>query len=100
MEQKYHPKLNFNTSLIILQPVEEMLQALTKLRWERVDVKFNGWKQRFLAHNTILVVSNSFYKSQMNSVIVGLQFGYAALTLFVLLIPCLGKKFKSIFRWG
>ncbi|XP_065880836.1 lipid droplet phospholipase 1 [Euphorbia lathyris] len=39
---------------------EEMLQALTKVSWERVDVKFNGLKQHFLAHNTILVAKNSY----------------------------------------
>ncbi|KAF2323918.1 hypothetical protein GH714_003981 [Hevea brasiliensis] len=36
---------------------EEMIRALTKVNWERVDVKFNGFKQRMLAHNTILVRS-------------------------------------------
>ncbi|WCJ35624.1 alpha/beta-Hydrolases superfamily protein [Euphorbia peplus] len=39
---------------------EEMLQALSKVSWERVDVKFNGWKQNFLAHNTILVAKNGY----------------------------------------
>ncbi|OAY23118.2 putative lipase ROG1 [Manihot esculenta] len=36
---------------------EEMIQALTQVNWERIDVKFNGFKQRLLAHNTILVRS-------------------------------------------
>ncbi|CAM8914294.1 unnamed protein product [Rhodiola kirilowii] len=34
---------------------EEMIRGLTKLSWERVDVKFNGISQRILAHNTIQV---------------------------------------------
>ncbi|XP_012068134.1 putative lipase ROG1 [Jatropha curcas] len=42
---------------------EQMIQALTKLNWERVDVKFNGYKQRFLAHNTILVARYCLYSS-------------------------------------
>ncbi|GAB2293715.1 hypothetical protein Dimus_027928 [Dionaea muscipula] len=37
--------------------MEVMLSGLTKLSWERVDVKFNGPKQRFLAHNTIQVTN-------------------------------------------
>ncbi|KAK9270765.1 hypothetical protein L1049_026348 [Liquidambar formosana] len=32
---------------------EEMIRALTKLSWERVDVSFRGIKQPFLAHTTI-----------------------------------------------
>ncbi|XP_048227019.1 putative lipase ROG1 isoform X1 [Ricinus communis] len=40
---------------------DEMIQALTKVSWERVDVKFNGYRQRFLAHNTILVKTYCLY---------------------------------------
>ncbi|GMH17997.1 hypothetical protein Nepgr_019838 [Nepenthes gracilis] len=35
--------------------MEVMLRGLTKLNWERVDVKFNGNKQRLFAHCTIQV---------------------------------------------
>uniref|UniRef100_A0A7N0TIH9 DUF676 domain-containing protein n=1 Tax=Kalanchoe fedtschenkoi TaxID=63787 RepID=A0A7N0TIH9_KALFE len=38
---------------------EEMIRGLTKLSWERIDVKFNGILQRILAHNTIQV--NNLY---------------------------------------
>ncbi|XVE70261.1 hypothetical protein DITRI_Ditri10aG0058200 [Diplodiscus trichospermus] len=34
---------------------EEMIKALTKLSWERVDVYFKGSRQRLLAHVTIQV---------------------------------------------
>ena len=41
----------------IAQPLTEMMEvmisALTKLSWERVDVKFGGGKQRLLAHSSI-----------------------------------------------
>ncbi|XVF64261.1 hypothetical protein PTKIN_Ptkin09bG0154200 [Pterospermum kingtungense] len=36
---------------------EEMIKALTKLSWERVDVHFKGSRQRLLAHSTIQVKS-------------------------------------------
>lgn len=35
--------------------MEVMISALTKLSWERVDVKFGGGKQRLLAHGSIQV---------------------------------------------
>ncbi|XP_050214287.1 putative lipase ROG1 [Mercurialis annua] len=41
---------------------DEMIEALTKLSWERIDVKFNGYKQRFMAHNTILVANCLYTK--------------------------------------
>ncbi|KAK9270954.1 hypothetical protein L1049_026542 [Liquidambar formosana] len=34
---------------------EEMIRALTKLSWERVDVSFSGIKHKILAHSTIQV---------------------------------------------
>ncbi|CAK7347357.1 unnamed protein product [Dovyalis caffra] len=34
---------------------EEMIRGLTKVSWERVDVKFSGSMQRFIAHSTIQV---------------------------------------------
>ncbi|XVF36491.1 hypothetical protein REPUB_Repub19eG0063000 [Reevesia pubescens] len=39
---------------------EEMIRALTKLSWERVDVYFKGSRQRLLAHTTIQVKSYWF----------------------------------------
>lgn len=38
---------------------EEMLRALRKVSWERVDVSFSGIKQKFLAHSTIQVKNYS-----------------------------------------
>lgn len=36
---------------------EEMIRGLTQVPWERVDVSFSKSKQRYSAHNTILVRS-------------------------------------------
>ncbi|KAL3634113.1 hypothetical protein CASFOL_021167 [Castilleja foliolosa] len=38
---------------------ETMIRRLTKLSWERVDVSFTGSVQRFMAHNTIQVKTQS-----------------------------------------
>ncbi|KVH98779.1 protein of unknown function DUF676, lipase-like protein [Cynara cardunculus var. scolymus] len=32
---------------------EAMIESLTKISWERIDVSFKGSKQRYFAHNTI-----------------------------------------------
>ncbi|PIA28597.1 hypothetical protein AQUCO_06800038v1 [Aquilegia coerulea] len=36
---------------------EEMIRGLTQVSWERVDVSFRKSRQRYIAHNTILVKS-------------------------------------------
>ncbi|KAK7282945.1 hypothetical protein RIF29_12085 [Crotalaria pallida] len=36
---------------------EEMIRGLTTMSWDRIDVKFSGMKQRFLAHCTIQVTN-------------------------------------------
>ncbi|GAB4839250.1 hypothetical protein Ancab_028777 [Ancistrocladus abbreviatus] len=49
----------FNTKAMM----EVMLRGLTKLSWERVDVKFNGSKQILLAHGSIQVTRYRSYSS-------------------------------------
>ncbi|KAE9609119.1 putative alpha/Beta hydrolase [Lupinus albus] len=36
---------------------EEMIRSLTTMSWDRIDVRFSGMKQRFLAHSTIQVTN-------------------------------------------
>ncbi|KAL8225451.1 hypothetical protein R6Q57_018008 [Mikania cordata] len=44
---------SFNTACTSME--EAMIQGLTKISWERIDVSFKGSKQRYFAHNTIQV---------------------------------------------
>uniref|UniRef100_M1CMJ3 Serine esterase family protein n=2 Tax=Solanum TaxID=4107 RepID=M1CMJ3_SOLTU len=34
---------------------EEMIEGLTQVPWERIDVSFHESRQRYVAHNTIQV---------------------------------------------
>ncbi|KAK9740496.1 hypothetical protein RND81_03G039900 [Saponaria officinalis] len=49
------PSTNGKTNMRTQDVTEEMLTQLTKLSWDRIDVKFGGGRQRLLAHNTIQV---------------------------------------------
>lgn len=46
-------------SILLSLYVEEMIRGLTQVTWERVDVSFQKSRQRYIAHNTIQVSSES-----------------------------------------
>ncbi|MED6217949.1 hypothetical protein PIB30_022409 [Stylosanthes scabra] len=48
-----------NSGLHRLDMEEEMIRSLTTMSWERVDVRFSGTMQKFLAHSTIQVKTYS-----------------------------------------
>ncbi|XP_015935016.1 lipid droplet phospholipase 1 [Arachis duranensis] len=48
-----------NSGLHRLDMEEEMIRSLTTISWERVDVRFSGTMQKFLAHSTIQVKTYS-----------------------------------------
>ena len=41
--------------ICVTELMNEMIKGLTRVRWERVDVKFGGGRYRLLAHNSIQV---------------------------------------------
>ncbi|KAL9238032.1 hypothetical protein vseg_012511 [Gypsophila vaccaria] len=52
---KRQPSVHGNTNMRTEEATEKMLTQLTKLSWDRIDVKFGGGRHRLLAHNTIQV---------------------------------------------
>lgn len=48
-----YSSLNLISVSILFQNVEKMIQGLTQVPWERVDVSFHRSRQRYVAHNTI-----------------------------------------------
>ena len=77
---------------------ERMIQGLTQVSWERVDVCFHKSWLRYNAHNNIQVRFDSYWKKLLNySSIVGLAFTCLANCGFILQVTHqLGTELLSI----